>query len=148
MKALIELNSIMEDARNAMRANAKRALMAAVKSYFKSHPETEFIGWRQYTPGFNDGEPCYHSMGEVVIACPALREKMMAGHYELGFEWSEVDFSYLEDESYYIDLDKETKTLIEIIASMEDAWEDVFGTNTHIMLYPDKVVVEEYDCGY
>ncbi len=48
--------------------SAQKVIAAEVKSLLHSVPELESIVWRQYTPGFNDGDPCVfevHSLNFV-----------------------------------------------------------------------------------
>lgn len=36
----------------------KEAFKDGIKSVFDAHPKMKSVKWRQYTPYFNDGEPC------------------------------------------------------------------------------------------
>lgn len=45
----------------------KKALGEAFKKVFDEHPALEAIRWRQYTPHFNDGDPCVFSRHEFYI---------------------------------------------------------------------------------
>jgi hypothetical protein len=38
------------------------ALKEAFKELFDKHPRLESVTWVQYTPYFNDGDPCYFSV--------------------------------------------------------------------------------------
>lgn len=50
-------------------------------------PEVEYVQWDQYTPYFNDGEPCVFSVGEVGVRVTGVDED--AGDYGDGIltEW-------------------------------------------------------------
>lgn len=42
-----------------LKSNARAALVHTFKSFFNTYPKLKRITWDQYTPYFNDGEPCY-----------------------------------------------------------------------------------------
>ena len=46
---------------------AKIALREEFKSFFEKFPEVESVRWSQYTPYFNDGEPCEFGVNELTI---------------------------------------------------------------------------------
>lgn len=48
-----------------------------------AHPKVEAIRWRQYTPYFNDGEPCVFDVSDVYFRLTSVPEE--AGDYEDGF---------------------------------------------------------------
>jgi hypothetical protein len=52
---LRKMKKAYEEARDA---GAKDALRDHFKGLFELHPDVAAIRWRQYTPYFNDGEPC------------------------------------------------------------------------------------------
>ena len=48
----------MEVARAKVREVGKAAVGALFKAFFAQYPEVTAVGWTQYTPHFNDGDPC------------------------------------------------------------------------------------------
>ncbi len=57
-----EMKQQMEALREQMKVAAKAFFSDASKSLFEAHPELESFGWTQYTPYFNDGQPCVFSV--------------------------------------------------------------------------------------
>lgn len=57
-----ELKKQIEDAKAQMRKHGEAALKGAFKEFFDKAPEVTAIRWTQYTPYFNDGEPCEFSV--------------------------------------------------------------------------------------
>lgn len=49
------------------RSRAKITFEAGTEKLFEAHPVIQNFGWNQYTPYFNDGEPCEFGVGEVSI---------------------------------------------------------------------------------
>lgn len=57
------------------------------------HPAVEYITWHQYTPYFNDGDPCTFSAGDINVKLTGVDE---GGDYDDGV-FSSWDLSYEED---------------------------------------------------
>lgn len=52
----------MRAALDEANAVVKSAFSDAAKALFEQHPEMQSFGWAQYTPYFNDGDPCEFSV--------------------------------------------------------------------------------------
>ena len=59
----------------------KQLFADALKEVFDAHPVLAFVQWVQYTPYFNDGDPCTFSVGELEINESDYRR------YEYEGEW-------------------------------------------------------------
>lgn len=64
------------EAKKAFQAQAQESLKEAFKEVFDLHPEITAFVWTQYTPYFNDGEPCEFSVGDVNITNIPLDSEM------------------------------------------------------------------------
>src|SRR4051812_33293152 len=62
MTTYAELKAKMEELREQMKSAAKDFFRDASKDLFEENPKLESFGWTQYTPFFNDGEPCVFSV--------------------------------------------------------------------------------------
>lgn len=100
---------------------------------FKRFPVIEAVRWKQYTPYFNDGDPC-------VFGCNA-------GYCDVRFA-GDVDFSR---EGYYSGPEQSDKEeAIEAFQSAlgdipEDVYETVFGDHSQVIATRDSIEVEEYE---
>lgn len=65
MSKLEELKKLKEAYKAALKDTAKDILKERVQEWFKQRPEAQFICWRQYTPYFNDGDPCVFSVHDL-----------------------------------------------------------------------------------
>jgi hypothetical protein len=84
----------MEKLRNEMKEKSKGFISKYCKSFFERNPMVAKIQWAQYTPYFNDGEPCEFSIGDIVFK----------------LEGDENDYNYESSETYtdsYIEAQKE-----------------------------------------
>jgi hypothetical protein len=86
---LRKMKKAYEEARDA---GAKDALRDHFKGLFELHPDVAAIRWRQYTPYFNDGEPCTFNVcdPEVLLVGrnPEVDEYNEGEEDEEGWEYS------------------------------------------------------------
>lgn len=45
-----------------LQKQGQKIFEAAAKELFEKYPSLDSFGWEQYTPHFNDGDPCYFSV--------------------------------------------------------------------------------------
>ena len=57
----VELKQQRDALASQLKVAAKAVLEEMAKDVFAAHPILASFGWRQYTPYFNDGEPCVFS---------------------------------------------------------------------------------------
>jgi hypothetical protein len=67
MQKLNEISKKLEEAQALMKSQGKEALEEAFMEFFQKHPEARAIVWCQYTPYFNDGEPCEFRAGSAEL---------------------------------------------------------------------------------
>lgn len=137
-----EINDLKKQLDDKLQQFGKEAFETAFGPFLKAHPEIEAIAWTQYTPYFNDGEPCVFDVHDPVFVSAQLckqhgigenwpvenaiedwdcREipELQAAFQELGKVWSQID------ESIFL---------------------AVFGDHVRVMIRQDGTVdVEEYD---
>lgn len=124
-------------------------------------PEGFSLTWRQYTPGFNDGEPCRFTVTSACIATTMCVDDV-DGKLVLGDEpredWDEGDDGVV-DLDYGKASDLKWAGLTSAgFKSVEDAWEQIsdraflehtFGDGVRVVIHHGgDHVVEGYDCGY
>lgn len=62
-----DLAKMKADYHSALEAGAKEAIRDRFASLFAAYPDVEGVRWTQYTPYFNDGEPCVFSVNSPDI---------------------------------------------------------------------------------
>jgi hypothetical protein len=72
MKALKELAAARDEYKAKIKEAGKAAIEEAAKSVFEAHAEINRIEWTQYTPYFNDGDPCVFRVGDVYFCGNAV----------------------------------------------------------------------------
>ena len=134
-----------------------------LKDVFKEVSETsdiEGIAWTQYVPSFNDGDPCTFTLGEVYLTFEPLTEAMAnwGGHY---LEEDEEEYGKWESYGFFDysgGYGKENRKIIpgkevaveiqDFINGNPDLMEKLFGSYSCILVTPEEIKVEEYDCGH
>ena len=53
----------------------KNAFTDIFETFFRNYPEITAVGWNQYTPYFNDGDPCEFRIGEFVGVSEGMKNE-------------------------------------------------------------------------
>src|SRR5215217_6345363 len=61
------LNKEIAELRKVYQSKASVAITEATKEFFEETPEVVKIFWNQWVPGFNDGEACEFTRGDIQI---------------------------------------------------------------------------------
>lgn len=143
--------------------NTKEAV-SLLKTLIKETPEILAVRWSQYTPGFNDGEPCEFSINDLqlkfnpkAVPVPDDREKDEDEDGQDGFiEISDVDtfLAAQEDVMNFQEvaaIEKKVKLFGQIHQTLSEAGnalEEAFGNNIMITVTAKGIETDDYDCGY
>lgn len=116
------------------------SLQGDLGALFVAFPALDSVVLRGYTPGFNDGDPCYHHTCEPIVN---------------GRDPDEYDDEDEEEgaEPVPSKLSKEDEEAIRVILSgMDDAVHDIYDTNYEVTVTrtADGITLanDHYDCGY
>lgn len=60
-----KLKTSFQEAKNKLIEDGKVLFHEALSDVFEKHPKLNSFGWKQYTPYWNDGEPCTFGLGQV-----------------------------------------------------------------------------------
>lgn len=134
-KLLDELLEAQDAYFEKLKNTGEDALKEAFKEIFDKHPSIYSISWRQYTPYFNDGDPCYFRVGEWEVEWAEEDED----------EESEEDDSE-EDEDATADQAKALEDIENLFASLDDdILESVLGDHITVEVTAEGISVDEYD---
>lgn len=124
-KLLDELLAAQEAYNEKLRNTGEEALKEAFKEVFEKHPSIYSVSWRQYTPYFNDGDPCYFRVGE----------------WEIEYVDDEDDEAAAND-----DQNKASEDVDELMSSLDDeVLESVLGDHIRVEVTAEGISVEEYE---
>jgi len=154
-----------EEAQSVIRANTKKTV-GMLKDLINATPEVLAVRWSQYTPGFNDGEPCEFSVNDLEIKFNPeyLPVNTETTYNDRGEEEEDDHFvapDYMEDFfNHQMDVlnvkqvslvEKKTKLFYKIheaLSGATGALEEAFGNNVQITVSRNGIEKEDYDCGF
>lgn len=119
--------------------HGQKIVVAKLQPIFEANPTLESVRWKQYTPYFNDGEPCVFRVREA--GCHFEDTEEEAGDSENG---------YLSSWEFYDDKENPQKAVCEevdeAISSFDDAFMlRAFDDHVEVTISRDgTVTVDEY----
>jgi len=102
----------------------KELIEVGSKNVFAQIPKLEYFFWTQYTPYFNDGEPCYFSSNHDY---PDMQ-------FSEGVKYGSPDYNQAKEA---------IKKVLEIFTDSD--MEDFFGDHVQVTVSRSGLTVEEYD---
>lgn len=141
MEAMNGLKAKMEEIKQEMVKVAKEGLAVEFKKFFESWPEVEAIRWAQYTPYFNDGEPCVFGVNNATVKLVGDEDD---GEYGDGFndEYHFHNYKTGEKRKGY----EEMQALNGAIHACSEVMQVLFGDHCQVTIWRNKpeAEVEEY----
>lgn len=129
--------------------------VAALDTLF-AFPEVEAVRWSQYTPSFNDGDPCVFSTGQFYVKLVGVEE---GGENEDGYfteycidrHFTKVDgveYTWRDNRQHPIAKALDAAFDYNPVKAYLHALEEAFSDPAEIVATRDGFHVEDYDCGY
>lgn len=169
-KACKEVKEVMENARKTQK-EALDNVTTLLRDQIKASDHIVGISWCQYTPGFNDGDPCEFSVMDVEVKLSEETEAKLFPRDDHGdLEHDEDDDGEYEgfrsinaiehalERTVDILNNKEIKPIKDMVDDInrfnsllydvQDALETKWGSGTRIIVTKKGITTEDYDCGY
>ena len=154
IKNLSQLFELREEYKKKVKIHGEDLLKSDFRDFFDSTPEVESVQWTQYTPGFNDGDPCVFGLGAFLYRSKNTATKVK----EKPEDFEDGDYGHEGyDSLYWRGDDQENvceqtkinlKNLETLIHKAQDVLEMIFGDGVQVTATRDKIETEDYDCGY
>lgn len=126
-----------------LQEEGQEMLMEKFEEVFKAYPELTVVKWHQYTPYFNDGEPCEFSVGSFNVSnAPDIENVTSWDDYEGEEEGVFVTELWGKNKDYPI------LSEISSFASStlgKSLFYKLFGDHVEVIVTPDGIDTEEYD---
>lgn len=107
--------------------------------------EVDSVRWEQYTPYFNDGDPCYFSVGEVRVRFTRVEEVNDEDYDDEG-DYGDGHLSDYEiDEITFDEVYKRLEAVNKEIDHHEVILQDKFGDPAQVTYDGTSFTVEHYD---
>lgn len=159
------LNSIEQLRKDlaAAEKNAAKTIMGTLKEFMIENPQLEGFRWNQYTPGFNDGEPCefgVHGPQFLFSADIVARNDEDGNEVDISDLWVEGgDYGDINDDFFDKKTDifthkevailkktvKNAEILFEHLQKMENELQNLFGDGVEITVTATGVETENFD---
>lgn len=110
----------------ALKKDGEDAVKETLNTFFTKNPKVAAVRWTQYTPGFNDGDPCIFEVNEVRVR---VESEEFLDSYDVKNPT----------------LKKEIDNLSTILSNASDVLEAAFGDHAEIVATRAKIVVGVYD---
>lgn len=149
-KMIDGMNKEISDLRASYQKKTQELFKKAFVAFFDQNPEVTVVGWRQYTPYWNDGDTCEFSCyaGYAWVSNAKDLDNVLAyGEYEG------------EDESVWLDnpdygdhgnvpptVAKNAEALRRLLDSVaDDMYKEMFGDHVTVMVTRDGFEVNDYE---
>lgn len=83
MNKLKQLSENIQEIWGKMERESRNAFNDALKEVFEELPWLEALRWEQYTPYFNDGDPCNFMVGEFTLILGDTAPRVLKDHFEV-----------------------------------------------------------------
>jgi hypothetical protein len=131
----------------------RKAFRPAVDEFLAAHPEVEAVRWTQYTPYFDDGDPCVFSVNDPEVRLAGGTEATPDDEddeddEEIGQWRSAWDLGYdseTKSKDFTAVLCADLKSLSGLFAEIEDVLLEIFDDHVRVTIGRDgEPDVEEY----
>lgn len=137
----------MEQRKQAYMASQKEALGNALRALLEKHPTAKCLAWSQYTPYFNDGDPCTFRANEIHVEIDGVKADGdgpgdTLSPWDIGYrvEQGEI-FATPEIKSLHKDLE----ALNSATSGLDALFLHAFGDHAEVRVTRDGITVEEYE---
>lgn len=140
MNKFSEIIDLEKQLQNKLQNFGKEAFKEAFTDFFTRNPYIDAVVWTQYTPYFNDGDPCIFGVHEVYLASLWFYKNIEHDYYDHIGENIVLAYDCEEMKPMYEDLDSIWKTIPESIL------QSVFGDHVLVRILRNGIIeVEEFE---
>lgn len=146
--AIDDLSALHKKYLSSVRKGFDKVLTAIAKEVFDLYPGVQAIGWSQYTPYFNDGDPCVFRVG-----CPTIKvdeqfaenfEPVLSEYAEDFYEVSSYSVKNNPNYTSILDLGNLLTSLEGLLGTFENFVQEEYGDGVWVTITRDGVEVTEY----
>lgn len=128
-EALQELSTIVDEHNKLLREKGEIAVKDALKAFLEKHPVIDSVKWQQYTPYFNDGEPCTFGVHTPYVVIE-------------GNEYG--DYGEFDLDKEHKDIQADLNQLEGAFGKLEDVMQAVFGDHVEVTVTRTSIEIDDY----
>ena len=147
-----EIMKELKDLQTRFENESKHVFGKVMKKFFESFPEVERIVWTQYTPYFNDGDPCEFTIGEMFFVPHNIKDEdgeEIEPECMNNYDWDEYSFSTYNESGDPLKPSEELGDAMSDVESMlydvEDFLRSSLGEHIEITVTKDGIETTEYE---
>jgi hypothetical protein len=150
-KLFDEMNAEMQALRETYQRRGQEIFKQAFKEFFDANPEVTAVGWKQYTPYFNDGDACVFRCNAdyAFITNAADYGDISYGEYDGDDEnvWIEdPDYGDYQEELIPKNVSKNAEALRRLLGKIDDdVFLDMFGDHVQVFATREGFDVQDYE---
>lgn len=155
MGTLLQLTEVANELtalKEKIRKEADSLVRSVLQSFISMHPGIRTIWWVQYTPYFNDGEPCIFRVGDLNFSTIDYEEGTVPDYPEDDFTFDEYALGKEKEIvklGATLNLDimtlRDCKELSRGLGALGEELQYVFGDHTKIIVNSNGITAEEYE---
>lgn len=145
-----ELKTLKDNYEKLLREKGQEIMKGAVEEFFKANPEIKTVTWTQYTPFFNDGEPCEFRVGDPYFSMQDVEPEDVPRDPEdddgqrFYSTWGAKYYANARPGMNLAPIEKAGQSFRETIgAAPHDLFLAAFGDHMKVVLTPDQIYTEE-----
>jgi hypothetical protein len=149
---LQELERLQAETRNAMQRATQNLLESGFKAFFAAFPEVKTIHWASYTPYFNDGDACVHTITDICFSATPHEDLMSPygdddeGNLPIsGERWDREARGWRPDPNVTPELKAAMTSIARLIERLDPLLTETYGDHRYYRVHSGGLVVEEYD---
>jgi hypothetical protein len=139
--SLEQLTVLRTKINTAICGEAGKAIKDAIQGFLNKYPQVYALRWCQYTPYFNDGDPCTFRVCDPYVrfvSQPTLEDDFEEyeddwGDYAWGIQWRVREGKDVT-EGATIELADDLKALNTLFDANEDSMEEIFGGHVEVIV--------------
>lgn len=142
MNKFESVKELSKQYREMLGSITKEDVHGLFKEAFEKHPELRVITWNQYTPSFNDGDPCVFRRGEWYAATTAFLESCESGTTDKDIESLSVRDLY--DSVVVPEMENDIEKIFSSLS--KSVCETVLGNNRQVIVTRNGLTLRDYYC--
>ena len=146
-----DMNKEIEELRETYKQKTQKLFKKAFLAFFEQNPEVTAVGWRQYTPYFNDGDTCEFSSYACYATVTNAKdyENVVHGEYQGEDEgvWIyDPDYGSLNEELIPPTVAANSDALRKLLGSVsDDMYQSMFGDHVVVTSTREGFDVTDYE---
>jgi len=147
---IAELEVRVKRLKEETKTEMSKIIAELFKAFFDAFPEIKTVHWQQYTPYFNDGDPCEFRISSIEFNRVEYGAEPVEGEEGEEFDVSDgfAVSKYSNSKGLEHELYASCIAIEDVIKSLEDEFHGILGNNLSVFVTRRGIDIEEYEPDY